>query len=79
MLLNLRLRWRRLVLICVLHVSRWSRYRPMYLTVGRIGIVVLFIVTCGQVVRVVVNVTLEDFAWLILICQLSNQAWRMSR
>jgi len=76
---NLRFKWRRFVLICVLQVSRWSRCSPRYLTSDCIGIGALFIVTCGQVARVVVNVTWTDFAWLILIFYVWNQPCRMSR
>jgi len=75
----LRFKWRGFVLICVLQVSRWSWCSPRYLTSVCIGIGALFTVTCGQIARVVVNVTWADFAWLILIFHVSNQAWRMSR
>jgi len=79
MLRNLRFKWRHFVLIWVLQASRWSRCSPRYWTSVCIGIGALFVVTCGQIARVVVNVTWTDFAWWILIFHVSNQAWRMSR
>ena len=50
----------------------WSRCNPRYLTVGCIGIRTLFIVTGGQSVRLVVNVTWTDFALLIFIFHVST-------
>jgi hypothetical protein len=77
MLRSFRFRWWRFVLICVRQVRRWSRCNSRYLTSVCIGIRILFIVTGGQSVRLVVNFTWADFAWLILIFHLSNHAWRM--
>jgi len=64
-------------LICVRQVRRWSGCNPRYLTSVCIGIGTLFIVTGGQSVCLVVNVTCADYAWMILVYHLTNRAWRM--
>jgi hypothetical protein len=79
MLRNLISKWRCFYLICVLQVRRWSRCSPRYLTLVRTGICTLFIVTCCQTARVVVNVIWEDFSWLIAIFHVSNHSCRRSR
>jgi len=75
---NFRFKWWRFVLLCVRQVKRWSRCNPRYLRLGCIGIGKLFIVTDGQRVHLVVNVTWTDFAWLILIFYVSPHTWRIS-
>jgi hypothetical protein len=62
--------------ICVRQFRRCSRCNPRYLTSVCIGIRTLFIVTGGQSVGLVFNVTWTDFVLLILILHLSNHAWR---
>jgi hypothetical protein len=59
-----------LAFICVCHVSFLSRWSPKYLTfcMGK-----LLILTCGQIVRLVVNVLCVDFAGLTVIFHCSVQ------
>jgi hypothetical protein len=61
---------------CFCHVSFWSRYSPKYCTSVWTGICILSMVTCGQVIRFVVNVTCNDFVWFILIFHLLYHCWR---
>jgi hypothetical protein len=39
----------------------------------------LLMVTCGQVIRFMVNITCTDFAWFILIFHLLYHCWRRFR
>lgn len=63
------------ILMCFCHVSFWQSYKPRYFTSVCTGIGTLFIVTCGQMVRFVVNVTSANFVCFILIFQVLNQVW----
>jgi hypothetical protein len=76
---NLRSKWRRFDLTWVLQVRRWSMCSSRYFTLVRTGNCTSFIVTRGKTARVVVNVTWEDFSWLILILHVSNHSCRRSR
>jgi hypothetical protein len=57
----------RFVLTCFCYVNFWPRYNPEYFASVWTGICMLLMLTCGQFIRLVVNVTCTDFVWFILI------------
>jgi hypothetical protein len=65
--------------ICDRHVSYLSRWSPRYLTPCLIGMGKLLILTCGQIVLLVVNVICVDFAGLTVIFHCSIQFWSRLR
>jgi hypothetical protein len=76
---SLKFNFWRFVLTCFCHVSFWSRYKPKYFTSVWTSIFILLMITCGQFIHFMVNVTCTDFVLFILIFYLLYHCWRRFR